>query len=71
MRLGTFIEYKGFIGTIEYDSEDKIHYGSLDNIKDFVNYQADSVEQLYEEFHKSVDDYLELCKEIGKEPEFR
>lgn len=67
MRLGTFVEYKGFVGTIEYSSEDKIHYGSIENTKDFVNYEANSIEELYKEFHKAIDDYLSLCISVGKD----
>ena len=43
MRIGQFVEYKGYIGSIEYKSEDKLHYGSLLNIDDFVNYHEDNV----------------------------
>lgn len=66
MRIGTFSEYKGVIGTIEYSAEDRIYHGSIENIRDYVNYEANNIEELFEEFHKAVDDYLDFCKEIGK-----
>lgn len=58
MEIGKFKPYKGFIGTIEF-TEGK-HHGKLININDFVNYVADSLEELEEEYHKAVDDYLEV-----------
>ena len=68
MRIRHFVEYKGYIGSIEYDPEDKLHYGSLLNIDDLVNYQANNVIDLEKQFHNAVDDYIEFCKEVGKLP---
>lgn len=62
MRIGTFKQYKGFVGSIEIT--DGKHHGILLNINDFVNYTADSLEQLEEEYHKAVDDYLILLEEL-------
>lgn len=59
-----FESYKGFEGSIEV-TDDKYH-GIILNIDDFVNYTADSLEELQEEFHKAVDDYLVVLKEINK-----
>ena len=67
MNIGKFVEYKGYIGSIEYDTRDKIHYGSLFNIEDSVSYHANNIVDLYEQYKLAVDDYIELCKEIGKE----
>lgn len=70
-RIGTFKKYKGYAGTIEYDSEDKIHYGKVlfTNENHLVNYEAENIVELEEEFHKAVDDYLEFCKEIDLKAE--
>lgn len=67
MRIGQFIEYKGYVGSIEYDPEDKIYYGELLNIDDFVNYQGNDVLELYKSYQNAIDDYIEFKKEIGKE----
>lgn len=66
MRIGQFVEYKGYVGTIEYSPEDRLHYGSL-LIDDFVNYHADNLIDLEKQYHNAVDDYIEFKKEIGKE----
>lgn len=70
-RIGTFEKYKDYAGTIEYDSEDKIHYGKVlfTNENHLVNYEAENIVELEEEFHKAVDDYLEFCKEIDLKAE--
>ena len=67
MRVGQFVEYKGYIGSIEYEPEDRLNYGSLLNINDFVSYHADNIIDLEKQFHNAVDDYIEFKKEIGKD----
>ena len=64
MRIGQFIEYKRYVGSIEYDTHDKIHYGSLLNIKDSISYHAKTVEELSERYHEAVDRYIEFKNSI-------
>lgn len=59
-----FEPYKGFEGSIEIT--DGKYHGIILNIDDFVNYVADSLEELQKEFHKAVDDYLVVLKELNK-----
>ena len=64
MLIGQFTSYKGYIGSIEYNPEDKFkYYGSIQNTTDFVNYSADSLLNLEVEFHSAVDDYIEFIKD--------
>lgn len=55
----TLYEYKNFFGTIEYSIEDGVYFGKIININDLVNYEADGLDELYGEFVKAVDDYVE------------
>lgn len=68
MVIGTFVEYKGYVGTIEYDSEDRIYHGSLLNIEDFVGYHTkfNRVEMLYERYKDAVDRYIRTKNEEEK-----
>ena len=61
------LEYKNYKARISYDNEDKIYYGSIVNIDDSVSFHSKSFSKIEDEFHKAVDDYIELCKSIGKE----
>ena len=61
--------YKGYAARIEYDDEDGIFVGRLAGIRDGVGFHADSVEDLRAAFHEAVDDYVETCAKIGKEPQ--
>lgn len=61
--------YKGYAARIEYDDEDGIFVGRLAGIRDGVGFHAGNVEELRAAFHEAVDDYVETCAKIGKEPQ--
>lgn len=61
--------HKGYQGTIDADIESNVLHGKILFINDLVTYEADTLSELKNEFEASVDDYLETCKEIGKEPD--
>ena len=63
------LKYKGYIGKVEYDDEEKILCGEVINTKDVITFQGDSASEIEQAFHDSVDDYLEWCKADGVEPE--
>ncbi|TCV71403.1 putative HicB family RNase H-like nuclease [Neorhizobium sp. R1-B] len=61
--------YKGYSARIEYDDEDGILFGQISGIRDGVGFHADSVDQLRTAFREAVDDYIETCAKVGKEPQ--
>lgn len=69
MKNGALLHYKGYTARPEYSAEDRVFYGTILGISDLVDFQSDSAKTLEDEFHKAVDDYLEFCAEIGKEPQ--
>lgn len=62
-------EYKGFITTIVFSSEDNVFYGKIENIDDLVLFDGSTVEEAYHYFVESVEDYMDMCKELDKEIE--
>jgi hypothetical protein len=60
--------YKDYTGSVE-QSETGFLYGKICYIDDLVTYEGKTPEELNAEFQKSVDVYLETCKQAGKEPE--
>lgn len=64
----SMMEHKGYLGTVEYSPEDRCLFGKLAYIRDLVNYEATNVEELENEFHAAVDDYLADCEASGKTP---
>lgn len=62
------IKYKNYSGAMEVDVETDSIYGRVLYIQDVVTFKADTVRQAKIEFAKSVEDYLEFCQELNKEP---
>ena len=63
------MEYKGYIAKVDIDTEARIFHGEVINLRDVITFEADCVDDLLQEFHTSVDDYLDFCIERGEEPE--
>jgi len=63
------MEYKGYIGKVEFDDEAGIFHGDVINTRDVITFQGESVEELNTAFHDSVDDYLAFCRERGEDPD--
>lgn len=63
------LSYKGYFGSVEASLEDQVLHGKLECINDLVTYEAKSIPELKVAFEEAVDDYLETCKELGKEAE--
>lgn len=61
------ISYKDFIGSLHFDSEDEIFYGKLEGIDDLVTFEGASVGELKSAFKEAVEDYLNICRETGKQ----
>jgi predicted HicB family RNase H-like nuclease len=62
------MKYKGYFGRVEYDEEAEIFFGRVINIDDVITFESDSAKEIKQAFRDSVDDYLEFCSELGKEP---
>ena len=63
------LEYKGYVGMVEYDDEVGIFHGEVINLRDVITFQGTCVEELRESLIDSVEDYLDFCQERGEEPE--
>lgn len=61
--------YKGYAARIDYDDDDGIFVGHIAGIRDRVGFHADTVDDLRAAFHEAVEDYLETCEKVGKEPQ--
>ena len=63
------MEYKGYIGIVEYDSEAKLFHGDVVNTRDVITFQGTTVDEIETSFTDSVEDYINWCKSEGVEPE--
>lgn len=67
--MNNTMEYKGYLGSVEFSEEDALFYGKVLGIRALVSYEGNNAQELIADFHGAVDDYLELCTQQGKEPE--
>ena len=63
------LSYKEYFGSVHYSDGDQVFYGKIEFIKGLVNYEGTDVQSLRSSFEDAVDDYLEMCKAEGMEPE--
>ncbi len=63
------MEYKGYLGKVEFDDEVGIFHGEVINTRDVITFQGTTVEEIREAFKDSVEDYLDFCAKLGHSPE--
>jgi len=67
--MSSTIEYKDYIGSVEYSHEDRCFFGKIEMIDDLVTFEATTVDELETNFKNCVDEYLQTCKQLGREPQ--
>ena len=67
--MKTYLEYKGYIGTVALSVEDRCFFGKIQGINDLITFEGDSVDALEAAFREAVDDYLSFCEECHIEPD--
>ena len=63
------MEYKGYRARIYYDGDDDIFVGEVLGIRDSLNFHGYSLDECKAMFRQSIENYLDYCKEVGKEPD--
>ncbi len=63
------IEYKGYIGVVDFDPEINLFHGTVINTQDIITFYGASVTELRAEMQKSLEVYFEVCEEQGKTPD--
>jgi predicted HicB family RNase H-like nuclease len=63
------MEYKGYIGVVEFDDEAGVFHGEVINTRDVITFEGASVRELKKAFRDSVDDYLAFCAQRGEQPD--
>lgn len=63
------LSYKGYIGSVEYSSEDHCLFGKVQGLfGDVISYEGESVTELENDFREAIDSYIEICKQKGITP---
>ena len=67
--MNSVMEYNGYHAKVEFDGHDHIFVGTVIGLNDMLGFHGSSVDELFAAFKNCIDNYLEWCKESGKEPE--
>ncbi|HEY3433010.1 MAG TPA: type II toxin-antitoxin system HicB family antitoxin [Rhodocyclaceae bacterium] len=60
--------HKGYAARVEYSEEDGCFVGHIAGIRDVIGFHGESVAELRAAFEEAVNDYLETCKKLNREP---
>ena len=63
------MEYKGYIGKVEFDDDAGIFHGEVINVRAVITFQGESVQEIRQAFQDSIEDYLEFCASRNEDPE--
>jgi predicted HicB family RNase H-like nuclease len=67
--MNNMMEYKDYLGSVQYSAEDHVFYGKIEYIRSLVTFEGADVASLEGAFREAVDDYLETCREKGLKAE--
>lgn len=63
------MQYKGYVGSVEFSEEDGLFFGKVLGIRSVISYDGKNTQELVEDFHGAVDDYIAMCAAEGITPE--
>ncbi len=63
------MSYKGYRAAVVFDDKAGVFQGEVVGTRDVITFEGTSVEQLEREYRLSIDDYLAVCAERGREPD--
>lgn len=68
--MNNVMKYKGYWAEVRYSDEDECFCGVIEGLKnDSISFEGTTVKELKKDFRDAIEDYLETCKQINKEPE--
>ena len=69
MNMNNTIQYKGYVGSVEFSESDGLFYGSVQGIRSLISYEGTNAAELISDFHGAIDDYIDQCDREGTDPE--
>ena len=65
----TTMTHDGYVATIELDQEAMLFHGEVINTRDVLTFQGRTLDELKIAFADTIGDYIDWCRERGKEPQ--
>ena len=67
--MNNTMQYRGYVGSVEFSEEDSLFYGKVQGIHSLISYEGTTAKELVADFHAAVDAYFSLCETENREPE--
>lgn len=67
--MNGILQYKNYYASVQLMPDDEVFYGKILAINDLISFEGSSVKELKASFEEAVEDYLEICAELGKVPD--
>lgn len=61
--------YKGYSATLDLDEDSDVIFGTVNLVRDMVTFQGSTASEVARAFRDSIDDYLAMMAQHGREPE--
>jgi predicted HicB family RNase H-like nuclease len=55
------LEYKGYVGEVQFDDDAGVFHGEVINTRDAITFQGQTPGKVRIAFQESVEDYLAFC----------
>ena len=52
--MSNTMEYKGYVGSVEFSQEDSVLFGKVMGIRALISYEGQTVQELVNDFHDAV-----------------
>ena len=60
--MNNVLTYKGYIGSVNFSSDDNVFFGKLEGINDLVTFEGETVQELKNAFCYMVDEHIKDCE---------
>lgn len=60
------LKYEGFVTSVHFSTEDDVFHGKLEGVDDLVTFEGRTGDELKSAMEAAVEDYQDICEEIGK-----
>jgi predicted HicB family RNase H-like nuclease len=67
--MAAMMTYEGYVGSVTFDDDAGILFGTVTNIEDVITFHGTSVEEIRQAFHDSVDFYALIGAKREDAPE--
>ena len=67
--MSEVMQYKGYLAALHFSAEDEVFHGKIIGINDLIVFEGSSVRELKKAFRESIEDYLETCRALKKQPD--